>query len=480
MKKFLTLLLVVMLSLGCVSAVAEGASSSLQELYSAAELLMVQGDYMGAAEKFEALATYSDASQMAMYCKAIAVAEMGMYSTAVEALNKLGDFKDCKQLAQYYAARHSEDVAANVNIESANDDELHTVKAIYEDAVKNFSDLALYKDSLTHLTACQDAIAAIEKELKTRAAQAAADAQVQMEAQYQQALALEEAGDFEGAVAIYETLGDYKDCKERFAIYQQYQKAVAFEESNDYINAVITYDSLGDYNDSIERISAIKHQKCGHWALQLPSKENACLIVEGMYSDATTSNGVLLAQLTKCENDISISLYTDSGAPLFDSSSNTKEYNVHIISPGGYEYDFTPTMEGVDNRIVFSAEEGTQFDNLCLLGLGDEGTVQLEITVKGENGIKYQFSFGDQKGYNQVWLELSNPSAESQAKSIGLNEGVRVKHKEYGAGTVIKAYTSYLHFSPFKAGCATIIKVQFGNETVDYELSSAKENLSIQ
>lgn len=81
----------------------------LAALYQEAELLMVQGDHASAAQRFEALGSYSDAAQMAMYCKAIDAAEtLGVYSVAVDALNTLGDFKDSKQLAAYYVARNFE------------------------------------------------------------------------------------------------------------------------------------------------------------------------------------------------------------------------------------------------------------------------------------------------------------------------------------------------------------------------------------
>ena len=45
---------------------SELAATTLQELYTQSELLMVQGDYAGAAAKFESLSAYSDASQMTM------------------------------------------------------------------------------------------------------------------------------------------------------------------------------------------------------------------------------------------------------------------------------------------------------------------------------------------------------------------------------------------------------------------------------
>ena len=65
MKKILVLVLALILALPMV-ANSESATATLQDMYAQAELLMAQGDYTGAAAKFEALGAYSDASQMTM------------------------------------------------------------------------------------------------------------------------------------------------------------------------------------------------------------------------------------------------------------------------------------------------------------------------------------------------------------------------------------------------------------------------------
>ena len=68
-------ILMMTLLLVCSVAFSESASAKLEELYAEAGLLMVTGDYAGAAEKFDALGAYSDSAQMAMCCKAISIAE---------------------------------------------------------------------------------------------------------------------------------------------------------------------------------------------------------------------------------------------------------------------------------------------------------------------------------------------------------------------------------------------------------------------
>lgn len=91
--------------------------------------------------------------------------------------------------------------------------------------------------------------------------------QARKEENYQKAVALEEAGDYEQAFLIYYELGKYKDSEEHVIsctekaeeeaenaeIERKYQDAVKKEEDGDYSGAFQTYEELGDYKDSIAR-----------------------------------------------------------------------------------------------------------------------------------------------------------------------------------------------------------------------------------
>ena len=84
------------------------------------------------------------------------------------------------------------------------------------------------------------------------------EAEVKKEETYQKAIALEEAGEYNQAISIYEKLGDYKDCMERIEkvkIELRYQEAVKEEEEENYSGAFQIYEELGDYKDSIARAS---------------------------------------------------------------------------------------------------------------------------------------------------------------------------------------------------------------------------------
>lgn len=105
------------------------------------------------------------------------------------------------------------------------------------------------------------------KEKADEARNALMKAEAKKEENYQKAVALEEAEDYEQAISIYEGLGDYKDCAERIMACNEkaeekarnsmkelkYQEATKKEASGDYSGAFQAYEELGDYKDSIAR-----------------------------------------------------------------------------------------------------------------------------------------------------------------------------------------------------------------------------------
>lgn len=286
MKRICAILL--LFAMVVCTASAETATSSLQEMYAEAELLMVQGDYANAATKFEALSAYSDAAQMTLYCKAVYIAEMGMYSMSVDALSSLGQFKDAPQLAKYYTACSFLDYAKTGKTDNLVDPELYSAILTEQqiNKIKNpnyettntqliycylaqeiFSELALYKDSLMKVAECKTTGVEILE------AEAAAK-----EAAYQEALALEKAGNYELAIEAYKKLNDYMDSAERIAICEAalaeaakvaaevareaaYQNALALESASDYDKAIELYKEFDDYKDTPERIRICTYQK---------------------------------------------------------------------------------------------------------------------------------------------------------------------------------------------------------------------------
>ena len=107
------------------------------------------------------------------------------------------------------------------------------------------------------------------------------EAEVKKEETYQKAIALEEAGEYNQAILIYEKLGDYKDCMERIEkvkIELRYQAAVKEEEEENYSGAFQIYEELGEYKDSIARASfCVKKYQALNRVIEYTSKyDNTC------------------------------------------------------------------------------------------------------------------------------------------------------------------------------------------------------------
>lgn len=107
------------------------------------------------------------------------------------------------------------------------------------------------------------------------------EAEVKKEETYQKAIALEEAGEYNQAILIYEKLGDYKDCMERIEkvkIELRYQEAVKEEEEENYSGAFQIYEELGEYKDSIARASfCVKKYQALNRVIEYTSKyDNIC------------------------------------------------------------------------------------------------------------------------------------------------------------------------------------------------------------
>ena len=256
MKRLFSLLLSIILlitaSAACISASSESATAQLQEMYAQGELLMAQGDYAGAATQFETLGAYSDASQMAMYCKGIMAAEdLGMFDVAVSAFQGLGDFKDSKQLITYYQGR-SYQASADALIESEERDDLVSAKNDYDEATKIYSELALFKDCLTRLSACQSGLVIAQAKIHA----------------YDYAVAdkLEQDGKYEEAIKAFKALGSYSDSTERVKTVQEkinardYAAADNLEQNGKYEEARKAFKALGSYSDSAERAKGVQEK----------------------------------------------------------------------------------------------------------------------------------------------------------------------------------------------------------------------------
>lgn len=109
-KRGLALILVVIMC----TVVLSGCGGP-ESTYNAAQKLMANGDYVGAAEKFESIGSYEDATSLAMYCKAVAMGESGNYADAIAAFESFGEYKDSGYMKLYYEALSLETAGDRIN-----------------------------------------------------------------------------------------------------------------------------------------------------------------------------------------------------------------------------------------------------------------------------------------------------------------------------------------------------------------------------
>jgi tetratricopeptide (TPR) repeat protein len=103
-KKFLTMLLLV-----CVSIGAAGCSAySNQRYYERAQLMMGSGEYAEAAELFHQLGEYEDSAEYALYAAALDALQRGKIDLARANLMEIAPFKSADRYLRYLDALDAE------------------------------------------------------------------------------------------------------------------------------------------------------------------------------------------------------------------------------------------------------------------------------------------------------------------------------------------------------------------------------------
>ena len=290
-------------------------SNSIADRYIYAQELLGAGQYADAAAAFDAVGDYEDAAKLAMYAKAAALGESGQYDAAIDAFNSFGDYKSSSDMAVYYRARKEQ------------------AKGDYGDAIKRYNKIILFKDSAQRVEECKQAmyeIAAsyaeqgdlymawyafdfIASKYQYSDSRARADEYLgQLKQGYAAAQSLEQAGNYEEAIAAYEKLGDYSDCQSRIAACREqiqlkadYDAAVVLQGEGRYEEAIAAFEMLGDYNDSKAQVTACQN------AINEPNYQAAIALQQaGNYEEAIVAFEALgdysdsKAQVTACKNAI--------------------------------------------------------------------------------------------------------------------------------------------------------------------------------
>ena len=227
MKKKICMGLVLLLA--CLLLTACGGPEAT---YKKAQELLSQGKYAEAAEKFESIGSFEDASTLTIYCKACALCEAGEFETGISALEKLGDYKDSPMRITYYTARSWDDGSIGT-----------TEFEWMEKALSFYGENPLYLDSTERIAA-----------LKTRAEEAKI-------ALYEGALAEAENGKYTSAQKTFKRLGSFKDSKKRSTYYgiRADEAALSASANQDkVISVAYAYEDMGNFLDVSNRYQSLK------------------------------------------------------------------------------------------------------------------------------------------------------------------------------------------------------------------------------
>lgn len=182
------------------------------------------------------------------------------------------------------------------------------------------------------------------------------------ECNYQIALALEEAGNYTEALSEFEVLGEYSDAAAH-VLECKYQLALAFESDGSYNEALAAYIELGDYADVIEHAMECKYQIA--LSIEADAKyADALNAFEEIASYADSADHILeckyqIALMTMNTGDASTAL------SLFEEISEYKDtvQNIgkieSIVSTYNLEYERVITEETALNAAIAEGRELT-------------------------------------------------------------------------------------------------------------------------
>ena len=227
----------------------------------------------------------------------------------------------------------------------------------YDKAIEIFAKLSGYKESVSKITECENAI---------------------IELNYNEALALMSAQKYNEAIIIFTELGKYKDsaskiveCNEAIAdiIESKYNEASSLIAEGKYNDALLLFDEIGDYKDAV-----VLKQKCA-----LLTCETGDIITYGTYEqDDNSSNGTEAIEWIVLERDgdkaLVLSLYCLEQMPFNNTLAQVTWENCSLRK----------WLNGTFLGDAFSQEEQGQILSTKVLDEGKQTTDKVFLLSEDE------------------------------------------------------------------------------------------------
>ncbi len=227
----------------------------------------------------------------------------------------------------------------------------------YDKAIEIFAKLSGYKESVSKITECENAI---------------------IELNYNEALALMSAQKYDEAIIIFTELDKYKDsaskiveCNEAIAdiIESKYNEASSLIAEGKYNDALLLFDEIGDYKDAV-----VLKQKCA-----LLTCETGDIITYGTYEqDDNSSNGTEAIEWIVLERDgdkaLVLSLYCLEQMPFNNTLAQVTWENCSLRK----------WLNGTFLGDAFSQEEQGQILSTKVLDEGKQTTDKVFLLSEDE------------------------------------------------------------------------------------------------
>ena len=295
MKRIITIMAVFLL------LIAAGCGQSQEAKYEAAQKLLAEGKYSEAAEKFDQLPGFNEASKYSIYSKALEAAKSKAYDDAITTLKSLDDFADASFYTVYFTA---EQLALSGEYEK-----LLEAKRLYES-------IPLFQDSKDKVKGIDDSIAKMYNEAK----KLLADGQYSEAAgkfyelagyenafqyyRYSMAIGAGINESYDSAITTLSALGDFEEA----SLYITYFTAEQLNASGEYdklVQAKELFESILLFQDSADKVIGIDD------SIEKMSevyKEAKILLTDGLYSEAAEK----FDEISSFSDALQYSLYAEA------------------------------------------------------------------------------------------------------------------------------------------------------------------------
>ncbi len=237
----------------------------------------------------------------------------------------------------------------------------------YEEAISAFEALNGYKDSAEQLTAAKKAKADEEHaaaEAKAEEKRLAEEARLEAEnaAAYENAEALLAAEDYDGAVAAFRKLGEYRDSAQKAADAQSaklemlYRQAEALAQEGKYFEAAGVFSQIKDYKDSRQRFGDLVKETPGWSSVSAGATFTVALRKDGTVL-AVGNNKAGQCDVTDWRDIVSVSAS-----------------NAHVV---GLRADGTVVAAGTNNNISDSSFDFSDWEDIVAVFTGYHSSVGL-------------------------------------------------------------------------------------------------------